>query len=364
MRQFKHLLMAALAASAFLLPASGAAVDAYNVVWDSPSVNHHGSMPLGNGDVALNAWMTPDGDLHFYISKTDAWDDNACLLKVGKVRVHFEPNPVVAGQAFRQELNLSEGCIEITTGGSTAAKQARIRLWVDADNPVICVTADSATPTEATAFVEVWRTNECEMAEVQCSDVMNEPGKPQNKHAPTILEPDTLLTGQHGRVGWFHYNNKSVGPEMLAQVQGLTGFQQPDPLLHRTFGAVITAERGERLDEWRLLSPRGNSHRFSVFVLTRHPSTPAQWLADMDKTMRRVEAQAFATRRRAHNEWWKEFWNRSWIRATANTNAKPSLTSIVPTNGHPVRIGMDQGSENKFDGELGRERLPRSLARV
>jgi hypothetical protein len=354
MRQFKHLLMAALAASAFLLPASGAAVEAYNVVWDSPSVNHHGSMPLGNGDVALNAWMTPDGDLHFYISKTDAWDDNACLLKVGKVRVHFEPNPVVAGQAFRQELKLSEGCIEITTGGSTAAKQARIRLWVDADNPVICVTADSATPTEATAFVEVWRTNECEMAEVQCSDVMNEPGKPQNKHAPTILEPDTLLTGQHGRVGWFHYNNKSVGPEMLAQVQGLTGFQQPDPLLHRTFGAVITAERGERLDEWRLLSPRGNSHHFSVFVLTRHPSTPAQWLEDMDATIHRVEAQAFATRRRAHNEWWKEFWNRSWIRATANTNAKPSLVSIVPTNGHPVRIGMDQGGDNKFDGELGR----------
>ena len=28
--------------------------------------------------------------------------------------------------------------------------------------------------------------------------------------------------------------------------------------------------------------------------------------------------------------------------------------SIVPTNQHPVRIGMDQGGGNKFDGELGR----------
>ncbi len=73
-------------------------------------------MPLGNGDIALNAWMTADGDLHFYIGKTDAWDDNARLVKVGKVRVHFEPNPILPGAAFRQELNLREGGLEITIG--------------------------------------------------------------------------------------------------------------------------------------------------------------------------------------------------------------------------------------------------------
>ena len=139
MRLSTLLLVVALAASLYFPMASGAPVDAYNVVWDSPSANHHGSMPLGNGDITLNAWMTKDGDLQFYIGKTDAWDDNARLLKVGKVRVHFEPNPVVPGQAFRQELKLSEGCIEITTGGSTAARQSTIRLWVDANNPVICV---------------------------------------------------------------------------------------------------------------------------------------------------------------------------------------------------------------------------------
>jgi hypothetical protein len=33
-----------------------------------------------------------------------AWDDNARLVKVGKVRVHFELNLVAAGKAFPQEL--------------------------------------------------------------------------------------------------------------------------------------------------------------------------------------------------------------------------------------------------------------------
>ncbi len=31
------------------------------------------SMPLGNGDIGLNVWVDPGGDLLFYISKTDAW---------------------------------------------------------------------------------------------------------------------------------------------------------------------------------------------------------------------------------------------------------------------------------------------------
>ena len=32
-------------------------LDSCNVVWGSPSENAHGSMPLGNGDVGINAWV-------------------------------------------------------------------------------------------------------------------------------------------------------------------------------------------------------------------------------------------------------------------------------------------------------------------
>ena len=343
-------------------------VDAFNVVWDSPSTNHHGSMPLGNGDIALNAWMTSDGELHFYISKTDAWDDNARLLKLGKVRVRFQPNPISTGMAFRQELNLREGCVEITTGGAAASElrnpqsairnpKATIRLWVDANHPVIHVTAESSAPVEATAFVDLWRTNQQELAELQCSDVLTNRKLANQKQEPLVIEPDTVLTGQSDRIGWFHHNIKSVGPQLLAQVQGLTGFQQPDPLLHRTFGAVVTAAKGERLDDLRLRSPRGTSHRFSVFVLTRHPSTPDQWLTDMDATVHHVEAQPFPARRTAHEAWWTEFWNRSWIRASTDPNAKPPNGTIVPSNTHPVRLGIDQADANTFAGELGRMSL-------
>lgn len=48
-------------------------LNSYNVVWDSPSSHSGGSMPIGNGDIGLNVWVERDGDLNFYISKTDAW---------------------------------------------------------------------------------------------------------------------------------------------------------------------------------------------------------------------------------------------------------------------------------------------------
>jgi hypothetical protein len=115
----------------------------YNVVWDSPSKDHNGSMPLGNGDIGVNAWAQADGTLHVLIGKTDSWDDNARLVKVGKVIFQFPPDTFTGN--FRQELDLATGSILI---------QDNIRLWVDANQPVIHLTTDLPV----TARPALWRT--------------------------------------------------------------------------------------------------------------------------------------------------------------------------------------------------------------
>lgn len=322
------------AAGQSALPSGAApAVDRYDVVWDSPSADHHGSMPLGNGDITLNAWMTAAGDLHFYIGKTDAWDDNARLVKVGKVRIHFEPNPIVPGWAFRQELRLGQGAIEIQAGKPDSPESFFIRLWVDANEPVIHVAAGSTTPVEATAFIELWRTGRRETTEMQVSDIFMNRKRADGTQEALVVEPDTLLAGQSGRVGWYHHNVKSVGPALMAELQGLTGFRRPDPLLGRTFGAVMTSPGAMRLDDARLRSPRLVSHRFDIYVLTRHPSTPAAWLADMDALIRRVQAQGFEARDESHRRWWREFWQRSWIRASTYPVAPAAAPKAAPPPG-------------------------------
>lgn len=51
-----------------MLPVVAAAAPAapgasYNVVWDLPSKDSSGMMPIGNGDIGLNVWVEDGGDM-------------------------------------------------------------------------------------------------------------------------------------------------------------------------------------------------------------------------------------------------------------------------------------------------------------
>jgi hypothetical protein len=127
----------------------------YNVVWDSPSRDAAGSMPIGNGEVGLNLWVEPNGDLLFYIARTDAWSECNRLLKLGRVRVSLSPNPFTTAQPYRQELKLGDGQVVINAGDAT------LRVFVDTCAPVIYVMGESKTPRAVTAIWETWRTGVC-----------------------------------------------------------------------------------------------------------------------------------------------------------------------------------------------------------
>ncbi len=285
----------------------------YNVVWDSPSKDCHGSMPLGNGDIGLNAWIEPSGELVFYIGKTDSWEDNARLAKVGRVRVKLDPAPVMT--PFRQELSLADATLVARYGDGT-----RLRLWVDANHPLIHVDIEGGpTSTTATASFELLRTNSHVLPSIEPSDVT------AGTNRRITVEPDTVIAGLNGRIGWYHHNIKSEGPAEYARIQGVSDFPRRDPLLHRTFGALISCDNPVRLDDTRLQSGSAGGHRFDICVLTRHPATPAEWVQAVEEQMASTGLIPFAERRQAHEHWWREFWNRSWIQAT----------TAVPATGTP-----------------------------
>jgi len=304
-------------------------LDKYNIVWTSPSANTWGTMPAGNGDISLNVWVEESGDLLFYIGKTDSWDDNCRLLKLGRVRVHLNPNPLLQSKALIQTLRLSQATIEIQAG--EAEGKVVTRVWADANYPVVHVAIDGKRPVEATASIELWRTEQYELPSIEVSDVHFDHDVPGNQHFPTVVEPDTVLSGLTGlpglknRIGWYHHNIKSVGPALCAKLQNMEGFEQPDPILHRTFGAVITAsgKAADQLDDLNLRSPSSKSHLFSIYVLTQHPSTPEAWLKATQELITATEKIPFATRLSRHRAWWDAFWRRSWIDVHSHSASGP-----------------------------------------
>lgn len=90
-------------------------VSKYNVVWNTPSKDASGTMPIGNGDLAANVYAIENGDLCLLLSKNDAYNYCGDLLKTGRVKISLFPNPFTAKSRFRQELDLETASIYITS---------------------------------------------------------------------------------------------------------------------------------------------------------------------------------------------------------------------------------------------------------
>ena len=291
-------------------------LDAYNVVWDSPSENALGSMPLGNGDIGINAWVEPSGDLVFYVSKTDAWDENHRLCKVGRIRVKFDP-ALATTPRFRQELKLRDGVIEIS--GSVSDKPVAIRLWVDANEPVVRVEADSEVPVKCRAEVEIWRLKERPFTKE--TDGLS--GETLEKHPsqPVVL-PDTVEPNPGDRVVWYHRNTRSCYPLSLEQqhLQDLAG-KFPDPLLNHTFGASLLGQglkaAGERVIE---SEKPARHHSLSVVVLAQQTPTAKAWVDKLEALEKAATMRSPDDSRKATAAWWADFWKRSWVFASSSSD--------------------------------------------
>ena len=296
-------LLAAIAYSATVLagpPATDAGIEKSNVLWNSPSPNSRGSMPIGNGDLGANVWVEPSGDLVLLLSKTDAWDENMRLVKLGRVRVRLVPAlEVKAG--FLQELKLRDGVIEVQT------PQATLRIWIDANHPVVQVDGESRNgkPLAATADLEVWR------KEKQPCD----PGYPNFVEPAPFSWPDTVMKAAGNDVAWHHCN--AVSPWLAnLKLQKLEALAQTekDPILGRTFGAIMRGDGMAATSDTRLETAKPAS-QFSlrIHALTRPNTAVADWHAALVKQAAAVEAIPGQERLAAHRLWWQKFWERSWI---------------------------------------------------
>jgi len=174
----------------------------FNVIWDSPSQNEEGSMPLGNGDIGANVWMTPDGKLHFYLAKTDAVNENAQLLKLGKIEVDISPNPFTQIGSFEQVLLLEDGSIRIQQKDEQGSLLGEVLVWIDANNPTAQVIVNTAEETKLEVDFMTWRDTLREMDAVERHAAYGV----SQKEGPVYVYPDTVFSLPTKELAWAHHN--------------------------------------------------------------------------------------------------------------------------------------------------------------
>ena len=300
-------------------------IETCNVVWDSPSQNSFGSMPTGNGDIGINLWVEEGGDLLFYLSKTDAWSENGRLLKLGKLRLSLSPNPFKKNAPFTQELILEEGVIRIEAGEKE--EQVRINVWVDANHPVVELDVTSKVKVDAYVEFEPWRT---------AQRVMDNKAEMHSAYglSRVVVEQDTIFPQRDKSVVWAHRNERSIWKDNLT-LQGLEAYAENDrdPLLHRTFGGLLCSDQLQITSSKRLeTSEEVKKFSLSVFALTAQTETLKAWKEEIEQLADDVTAKSRRKRASAHKDWWKSFWERSYLFVDTPISDEKERSSLVQVN--------------------------------
>ncbi|MBN2578716.1 MAG: PEP-CTERM sorting domain-containing protein [Pirellulales bacterium] len=323
----------------------GASISDFNVVWTTPSTNSNGSMPLGNGDIGVNVWTENGRDLVFYLSKTDSWDDNGSLLKLGKVRVTLPTNSFLSS-SFKQELRLQDGTIQIDAG--TGSSATTIKLWIDPSNPVVQIDVQRASAFNTTVTYEPWRTTRRELTGQETQEAYSEKGG-----GPIYVEPDTTVTGLSNQVRWYHRNTRSVWASNLT-VQGLdpNNTVGTDPLINNTFGASITGDNLSSINSTRLTTTQPTTHQtIAVHALTAQTDTVQEWNDQLNQAIAATQSTSYDQRKTTNDQHWNDFADQSYIRITGGPGAATVSQGYALQRYMNASAGQG-GAPIKFNGSI------------
>lgn len=303
--------------------------------WRSPSKNSSESMPCGGGDVGMNVWVE-DGDVLFYLSRGGCFDENNTLLKLGRFRIHLT-RPLNM-RSFRQQLVLRDGYAQVTDG------EKWIQIWADVSKPVVHVDV-SAEKEKAGVEVtyESWRARDAALTRRECFQTSYKFAAPKG----LLTRRDSIMAGQDG-ISFFHHNGDQTIFDATVSQQGLDAVRETlyNPLRNLTFGGRLRGA-GLRFKErrrgryasndyegWTYATARpARRHRLTVTLATVQ-GTVADWQAELARTegLIRHERDERLTR-----QWWREFWQRSYIETGrkeevwSGDTARPDTGSGAPS---------------------------------
>ncbi|HVX86139.1 MAG TPA: DUF5703 domain-containing protein [Phycisphaerae bacterium] len=289
-----------------------------DITWTSLGTNENDSMPLGNGDFAANVWTEQNGDLLLLLAKSDAWAETGNLLKLGRVRIHLDPNPFTTATDFSQTLHLENATLELRSGENF------LRIWIDANHPVLHVDAHLAQPASIQAHAEFWRKT---TTPANAPSLTPDPRYATGQASPPAA-PDIIFPAADNRLAFCHFNPDSYYPYLLHQEHLDPSLHKyPDPLLHRAFGYALSGRNFHSTDDQTLASTApAQNFSLQIVALSQTQSSPAAWQSAADALIGRATADSGNPGARddqllQHNLWWQFFWNRSYIHITGFPDA-------------------------------------------
>ncbi len=256
--------------------------NAQRIGWDGPGRGSWDGLPFGNGEIGGVAWGEAE-HIGVLLATGAAWDGLCRLPKVGRLILH-------RSGAGRHEVDPATATVTL----------GDVRIWADANAQVVHMTGNGAVAVS----LDPWRATPrlLDKTELHCVD--------GHLMAPLAIADEPLMI--EGALAWWRCNRTSIWGAVLAG-EGLADWTRthPDPLLHRACGGIAWGDgfvrNGERLEHgagaWHLTVALHHA-------VTAEASTFASGLRTARATATTREP---ALARAAHETWWRDFWQRSWV---------------------------------------------------
>jgi hypothetical protein len=288
------------------------AISANDVVWDEPGSSSADSMPLGNGDIGLNVWTEQNGDLVFYIGKTDAWTENpngtSGLAKIGKVRISTSPALFSGTKGFSQALHLYDGKMIIS------GNNGEIRVWVDANAPVIHVQSFAKKASILTVSLDPYR---CGTALV--TNGGTNPVSQFQRPNFEELKADYHAEGLSNRLAWCHFDGTTNG----------LGKPTTPEVVNWGFGALIQGAEMTASGTGTLTSTPGANHEIAITVASGKAESDRSWIDSVLHAASATFSPVTEEQKKAHADWWHAFWDRSYIFVSGTPEARKVTQGYV-----------------------------------
>ena len=288
-------------------------------------------MPCGGGDIGLNVWVE-NNELFFYISQSGTFDENNALLKLGRVRVKLSPNPF-EGKKFAQQLILKDGYVNIKA--SNGKLSTNIDVWVDVFHPVIHIDIRNNIPVTTEATYESWRYKE-RLSSGRANNANSykwAPGQVKTFKDQISFENNSIL--------FFHRNDPATVFDITVKQQGLDSVKDQlfNPLKDLTFGGKFEGTNLQAAGEtdgtylntdfkgWKLKSKSATrSQSLNIYLYKANAPSVDEWKNGLTSSIQKANAEKNALTNTRN--WWKNFWDRSFIFITPS----PSDPSEVSRN--------------------------------
>ncbi|MEO6231071.1 MAG: DUF5703 domain-containing protein [Ferruginibacter sp.] len=297
----------------------------YNITWNEPGKNASESMPCGGGDIGMNVWVE-NGELFIYVAKSGSFDENNALMKAGRISVKLFPNPL-EGKVFKQQLHLKEGYV--TVDGESNGVKATVKIWADVFNSVAHFDISANKKIQVEAAYESWRYQDRTVkARENFANSWKWAAPKNNVYKRDVIDFDG------NEILFFHHNASETIFDATVAQQGMDAVKARlyNPLKNLAFGGSFSGKNfspagtfdgfyvNTDFKGWKLKTNKAaKQHALQLYLYTARVNNIANWKHALDSVKHNamaLEETAFST----SQQWWQQFWNRSFIEIDAANN--------------------------------------------